>query len=241
MQLGQPPALAVGQRPGGRVGAQQLHGRGAAVGDGHPALDHVAAHPVVQRDGHAVVVEPQPQCAVLHVVRHEAPLGAAPPVGAYGQGGADEAGAALDGVLLPAVERRLEGPGAGQRARRQRLGVGERDRWPPVQVEQFVRVGETQGVAAAGARQQPGTTVFGDVHHRDLTGANSSAQASTSSRDSGPVTMPVDNSLPEEIDAVWSTSVPAGEPRRRGTTGRSPRDAAGPVDRAGAGRCAQFP
>lgn len=211
MQLGQSPAvLPVGQGPGGGVGAQQLDGGRVLVFQGHPALQDVVAHPVVQRDGQSAVAEPQPQLVTLGVVRLEAPLGAAPLVGAHGQGRAGEAGAALDGVLLASVERGLERPVIGQRADGEGLGVGEGDPRAPVQVQQLVLGGEVQGVTAGRPGQNPCTAVLGDLQHRASsqirTGANRGAQAATSSMATRPgcngcgqvIAGPVDNSLPQE-------------------------------------------
>lgn len=211
MQLGQPPAvLTVGQGPGGGVGAQQLDGRRVLVVQGHPALQDVVAHPVVQCDGQSAVAEPQPQLVTLVVVRLEAPLGAAPLGGAHGQGRACEAGAALDGVLLASVERGLERPVIGQRAHREGLGVGEGDPRTPVQVQQLVLGGEVQGVTAGRAGQNPCTAVLGDLQHRaSLTDSNRCQQVHSGTniinvhppRCNGcgqVITGPVDNSLPQE-------------------------------------------
>lgn len=150
MQLGQPPVLALGQRPGGGVCPQQLQG-GPFVVESHPAFYDVVPHPVVQGEREPAVTEAQAQLAVVSavgLVRLEVPLGAAPLVGAHRQGGPREAGAALDRVLLVAVELRLEGPVVGQRADGERLGVGEREPGAPVQVQQFVALGEMDGVTA---------------------------------------------------------------------------------------------
>lgn len=173
VQLGQPPGVAVGQGPGGGVGAQHLDGRSVVL-QGHPALDDIGrgAHPVVQRDGQVSVAEAEPQLAVLGVMALVGPLGAAPLGGAHGQGGPGEAGAALDRVLLAPVERGLEGPVVGQRPDGQGLGVGEADPGTPVQVQQFVPVGDMDGVTAGRPREHPCTTVFGDLQHQSLTDSN---------------------------------------------------------------------
>lgn len=96
----------------------------------------------MQGDAEPVVREAQPQFVAVGLVRPETPFGAAPLLRPHGQRRTYEAGAALDGILLAPVEPGLEGSvrRAGQGG--QRFGVREGDPWPPVEMEQFVEVGQ---------------------------------------------------------------------------------------------------
>jgi len=126
-----------------------------------------------------------------------------------GQGGAHEARSALDRVLLAAVERGLEGPVPGQRARGEGLGVGEGDPRPPVQVHQFVRGGQVQGieplVGPDSSQERPSSKMSAIKASQPPTEPDKYAHH-------GPVRpsrqCPVDNSLPREINAVWSSQRP---------------------------------
>lgn len=222
VQLGQPPAVTVGQRPGGGVGAQEFHGGGPVVVQGHPPFEYVAPHPVVQRDRQSAVAEPQPQLVVLGLVRLEAPLGAAPLGRAHRQGGPDEAGAALDGVLLAAVERGLEGPVVGQRAYGEGLGVDEGDARPPVEVQELVVGGEVKGVTAGRSGQKPRAAVLGDLRHASLTDSNKHEQVHSSAN--------IIKGGEPSVQRLWTTrcprnacriveGVPVVEPRRRDRLG----------------------
>ncbi len=224
VQLGQPPALAVGQGPDGGVGAQQLQG-GPLVVQGHPAFHDVrsGAHPVVQSDRQPAVPKPQPQLVVLGAVRLEDPLGTAPLLAAHRQGGPDEARPALYGVLLAPVERGLEGPVVGQRAYGQRLGVGESDPWPPVEVQQLVVGGEVKGITAVRPGQNPGATVLGDLQHAvPHRHEQTRTGALNHQHHQGPLALratPVDNSLAHEPMSYRRVRAPVVEPRRRNRRG----------------------
>lgn len=160
------------QRPGGRVGAQQLQRRTvrSGVGDGGPALHDIGVvpHPVVQGQGEPVhgVGEADPQFVPVRLGGVEGPLGAADLRGAYRECWADEPGAALDRILLPAVEVGLEGPEVQFRGRGQRLGRGEGDPRPPVQMDQLVLLGQPQCVTAARPGEQPGPAGVARLDHR---------------------------------------------------------------------------
>lgn len=181
MQVGQPPAVPLGKGPGRGVRAQQFQVLASVVGERDTAFGDVAAQPVVQGDAEPRVGEAQPQLVPLGRGVLEAPLGAAPLVGPYGERGADEAGAALDGVLLAAVERGVEGPVRRRRPGGEGLGVGERDPRAPVQVEQLVAFREVERVAAARSGEEPGPAVRADLDHQSPTDTNTCDQGSTSS------------------------------------------------------------
>lgn len=215
VQLRQLPPLPLGQRPHGGVGAQQLQGLDPVVVEARPALYDVAARPVVQCDRQSGVPEAEPQFVALGVVPLEGPFRAAALGCAHGQGGACEAGAALDGVLLASVERGLEGGAGRHRAGGELLGVGECDRGAPVQVEQLVVLGEMDGVTARGARQHPRTAVLGDLQHQVPHRFEQVHSSSNIINGPGPARQRL-----WTTQSLWNRcrivgSVPAGEPRRR--------------------------
>lgn len=171
VQVTEAPAVAGGQRPGGRVGSQQLQRRsvGAGVPDGGPALDHIGVvpHPVVQRERELLygVGERDAQFVALHRRLGVGPFGATDLGGTYRERGPDEPGTTLHRVLLAAVQPRFEAAEGQFRCGGEGLGGREGDARPPVQMQQFVPVREMQRIAAGRPGQQPGPTRVTSLDH----------------------------------------------------------------------------